>query len=70
MEYFSDFASSSVYKIGYEVSNSTLEVIFHNGGTYQYLDVPENVWEAFKSAESKGKFLAESIKGQFRYTKA
>ena len=69
MEYFSDFTSSNVYKIGYEAANSTLEVIFHNGGTYQYFDVPQNIWEAFKAAESKGKFLAESIKGQFRYAK-
>jgi hypothetical protein len=69
MEYFIEFTSSNVARIGYEQANSTLEVEFHNGGVYHYFDVPENIWEAFKFAESKGKFLSESIKGQFRYTK-
>ena len=69
MEYFSEFTSTTVAKIGYDNANSTLEVAFHNGGTYQYMDVPEHIWEAFKSAESQGKFLSQNIKGQYRYSK-
>ena len=69
MDYFSKFSSSSIAKLGYNASKSTLEVAFHNGGLYHYFDVPQNIWEAFKSAESKGGFFSENIRGQFRYTK-
>lgn len=69
MEYFSAFDSSNVSKIGYEKSSSTLEVEFKNGGTYHYYDVPEHIWEAFKGANSKGQFIHQNLKGQFRYSK-
>lgn len=69
MENVTNFESSNVSRIGYEKNSSTLEVEFHNGGTYQYFDVPEHVWEAFKGADSKGQFLAQNIKGQYRYAK-
>jgi len=69
MEIVSNFESSNVSEIRYESSTSTLEVVFHNGGTYQYFDVPDHIWEAFKAADSKGKFLAYSIKGHYRYAK-
>lgn len=69
MEVVSNFESSNVSEIRYESSSSTLEVVFHNGGTYQYFDVPENIWEAFKYADSKGQFLAQNIKGHYRYAK-
>lgn len=69
MEHFINFSSSTVAKIGYESSTSTLEIEFHNGNIYQYFDVPEQIWEEFKSAASQGKFLSQNIKGQFRYSK-
>lgn len=69
MEYFTNFTSSNVAKIGYDNTSSTLEVEFHNGGIYHYFDVPEHVWEAFKIAESQGVFLSQNIKGQYRYSK-
>ncbi len=69
MEYNSAFESSNVSKIGYEPTNSTLEVEFKNGGTYHYYDVPEHIWEAFKAADSKGMFIHQNLKGQFRYSK-
>ena len=69
MEIVSNFESSNVSEIGYENSTLTLEVKFHNGGVYQYFDVPQHIWEAFKAADSKGKFLAHNIKGHYRYAK-
>jgi len=69
MEYYSAFESSNVAKIGYEASSSTLEVHFHNGGVYQYYDVPSHIWDAFKQADSKGQFIHQSLKGQYRYSK-
>jgi hypothetical protein len=69
MEYFKNFESSNIYKIGYELSTYTLEVEFQNRSVYQYFDVPEQIWKQFKIAESKGKFLHDSIKGSYRYSR-
>lgn len=69
MEEYSNFASSNIARLRYDSETSVLEVTFHNGGTYQYYDVPENIWVDFKSASSKGKFLHANIKGNFRYSK-
>lgn len=63
------FDSSNIASIRYEDAQSILEVTFHNGGTYQYYDVPTSVFEAFKDAASKGQFLASNIKGHYRYSK-
>jgi hypothetical protein len=61
--------SSSVTEIGYDVNTMTLEVVFRNGTTYQYFDVPESLYEGLKTSESVGKFLNEQIKNSYRYTK-
>lgn len=46
-----------------------MTVEFKNGGRYEYFDVPESIFEAMKAADSKGQFLALTIKGQFRYAR-
>lgn len=69
MKYFSNFESSNIYKIGYEPSTSTLEVEFQDRSVYQYFDVPEQIWQGFKAADSKGKFLHYNVKGNFRYSR-
>ncbi|MGO8998165.1 MAG: KTSC domain-containing protein [Polyangiaceae bacterium] len=43
---------------------------FKNGTTYNYYGVPENVFEMLKASSSKGQFLAQSIKGAYRYARA
>lgn len=66
---FSPFTSSNVASIRYDSEQSLLEVEFLNGGRYQYFDVPEQVAQEFEQAESKGVFLAQRIKGHFRYSR-
>jgi len=61
--------SSNVASVGYDPKTQTLEVEFHNGTVYQYFDVPQSVYDAFMSAESKGGFLKSSIKGVYRFAK-
>jgi hypothetical protein len=63
------FASSNISSARYEDVERILEVTFHNGGTYQYHDVPAQVAAEFGQAESKGSFLARAIKGIYRYAK-
>ena len=59
--------SSNIESIGYDEGN--LYVKFHNGGTYQYSNVPEDIYFQFLNAESKGKFLHANIKGKYSYSK-
>lgn len=66
---FSPFSSSNIAAVRYEEEQSILEVIFLNGGTYQYYDVPIHVAEDFERADSKGSFLASAVKGNYRYSK-
>ena len=62
-------SSSNIASIGYEEESATLEIEFLNGGLYQYFDVPIFVYEELMAADSHGKFLAASIKGNYRYSK-
>jgi len=68
-EEFNSFTSSNISGLRYESSTTTLEVSFHNGGVYQYFDVPDSVWQGFKTATSQGTYLHENIKGHYRYSK-
>ena len=45
----------------------TLVIEFLRGGTYQYFDVPREVFESMQGAESQGVFLAKQIKGRYEY---
>lgn len=66
---FPKFESSNVAEIRYDDETQTLEVSFHNGGTYHYYDVHSTIALEFEIAESKGKFLAQRIKGYYRYSR-
>jgi len=61
--------SSNVAAVGYDEDSSTLQVEFTNGATYQYFDVPENIFEELRDAGSVGGYLAEYVKGSYRYSK-
>ena len=62
-------SSSNIASIGYEENSETLEIEFLNGGLYQYFDVPMSVYKELMAADSHGKFLAASVKGNYRYSK-
>lgn len=58
--------SSSLASAGYDPRTHVLEVEFRNGGVYQYLEVPDEEYEEFRSAESKGRYLNSEIKPRHR----
>lgn len=62
-------SSSDIRAIGYDQNSATLFVEFHSGDTYQYLNVPKHLHSAFMDAVSKGQFLHQYIKYQYRYQK-
>lgn len=61
--------SSNIASIGYDANSQTLEVEFLNGGVYQYFDVPQHIYDGIMSADSHGQYLAQNIKGVYRFSK-
>ena len=59
--------SSSIRSIGYDRSTDTLEVEFVNGSIYQYYDVPDNIYENFMVAPSKGQFFNTYVRNYYLY---
>lgn len=62
-------SSSNIAEIGYDESRRIMEVLFTNGSTYQYFDVPQQEYEALMRAGSHGQYLNANIKGRYRYAR-
>ena len=58
--------SSTIKFIKWE-SDNMLYVEFHNGGIYRYSNVDRETFEAFRNAESSGKYHAQHIKGNDKH---
>lgn len=57
--------SESIAAIGYDDDAETLEVEFVSGAVYRYSGVPQEVYEDFRQAPSKGAFLNRHIKNAY-----
>lgn len=51
-------------------AGTTLFVYFKQGQVYAYSGVPASIFEAFKTAHSKGRYFRENIVGRYLYTRA
>jgi len=60
-------SSSNVRSVGYDADSRVLEVEFHDGGVYQYYDVPRSVHQGLVSAASHGSYLHAHIRDRYRY---
>ena len=54
--------SSSLRSVGYDPRSRTLEIEFHSGSVYQYLDVPQTVFEELLTQNSLGTYFNENIR--------
>jgi len=70
MEWIETPQSSNIARFAYEAPSQVLTVEFKTGGTYNYFDIPDVIFEQMTAASSKGQFLAQQIKGRFRYARA
>lgn len=70
MEWIETPESSNLVRFGHDENESVLWVEFKNGGLYRYFDVPLAVFERMRAAASKGQFLAQQVKGVYRYARA
>lgn len=63
-------SSSNLRSVGYDPDEETLEIEFHNGGVYQYFNVPHHRYDGLMSASSKGSYFDAYIKkAGYRYRK-
>lgn len=56
--------SSVIHAVGH---TRVLEIEFESGKVYQYFDVPEDIYNAMLSSESKGRYFNQHIRGKFPY---
>lgn len=61
--------SSNIARFSYDSAIQVLKIEFKKGGTYSYFDVPDHVFESMRNAPSKGQYLAQQVKGRYRYAR-
>ncbi|MBA3609455.1 MAG: KTSC domain-containing protein [Chthoniobacterales bacterium] len=61
--------SSNVASVGYSRNLRALEIEFTRGAVYRFLDVPSTVHRGLIASESKGRFIAENIRGKYRFVR-
>lgn len=58
--------SSALVTVGYSQRLHALEIEFHDGSIYRYLDVPRSLHRGLLTAESKAGFYNRHLRGRFR----
>jgi hypothetical protein len=59
--------STAIRSLFYDSSKRELSVTFVTGRRYVYADVPPDVFDAFKTAESRGAFFNHAIRDRYGY---
>jgi hypothetical protein len=70
MDWINTPESSNIARFAYDEQSQVLKVEFKNSSQYDYFDVPENVFEGMRNAPSRGQYLAQQVKGIYRYARA
>ena len=61
--------SSNVASIGYGRHLHALEIEFLRGAVYRFLNVPAGVYRDLLASESKGRFIAEHLRGKYEFVR-
>jgi hypothetical protein len=69
IEWIETTQSTNITAFGYDPESSTLSIKFKSGTTYNYMQVPDKVFEAMKTSASKGRFFQKNIKDLFQHQK-
>ena len=57
--------STAVWAAGYDESLRLLQIELMNGGVYDYLNVPREVYEGLMKADSKGGYYNREIRDKY-----
>lgn len=58
--------SSALQTVGYSRRLRALEIEFHDGSIYRYLEVPSAIHRQLLAAESKATYYNQKVRGKFR----
>lgn len=61
--------SSVILNYVYFPETEILRIIYQSGSVYGYLEVPADIFERFRSVQSKGRFMNYVIKPKFSFKK-
>jgi ATP-dependent DNA helicase RecG len=62
-------ASSNITSVGYDDNKKILEIEFHHGDIYQYIDVPKRIFEKLVNASSISAYFFHNIRDEYKYQK-
>jgi hypothetical protein len=62
--------SAAIEFANYDPTDHVLMVKFRSGHLYCYMDVPEEAYKGLRSSRSKGRYINQHIKSQYRCVKA
>jgi len=57
--------STALSSVGYSKRLHALEIEFHDGLIYRYLEVPRSVYRELITAESKARFYNRNVRGKY-----
>lgn len=58
--------SSAISAVGYDQINHRMKICFKAGRTYDFCNVPRQIYEDFLSASSKGTYYHKNIRGRYQ----
>lgn len=61
--------STNIKEVGYNIDSSILEIVFNDGVTYRYYDVPQSVYDGLITAGSAGQYFHRMIRDKYRFTR-
>lgn len=61
--------STAIQSLSFDAATNILFVTFVEGDTYAYFEVEPALFDAFRSARSKGGFFARRVRDRYRYQK-
>lgn len=69
MSNWEDVDSSMIAAFKYDSEKQILSIMFHNTGIYHYFDMPPDVVQELRKADSKGSFMRYAIIDMYDYKK-
>lgn len=61
--------SEAIREIDHDAKTQTLFVRFVDGDWYRYFAVPRALYDAFRAAESHGRFFHDHVRDRYEYAK-
>lgn len=60
-------SSSNIASVGYDEETKVLEVEFHSGAVYQYLNVEQIIYNDMIGSSSVGKYFIANVKDSYSF---